>query len=519
MEQPVSATPQAEPLFGGRYHIESPAAGQTTARDTQPWRRCWACGATSNEAGERFCNECGAELEQRTYAASLTPADAPVGAALIASVTDADASAMLPDVIDQIEENDQTLTVLGDTRRPPLEPPLAELDALKLGAGLARLLTALHTQGLVLGDIAAADLETLPNGMPHLRRADALRISSDAADRAADLRGVARLLEGLTSIPRTTRRLEEEDTAELTAPALPAILSDVRTGTITEPAKLAERLQSLIDEQTRPVPLRVDIGAASHTGMIRDINEDSMLTLHLHAENNSRGRLWTLLIVADGMGGHSAGEVASSLAIRGAAEAVMQGYLTPTVEADADIDLALMQETVREACRQANEYVMNEARARQNDMGSTITMALVAGDRAVIGNVGDSRTYIVQNGTLRRVSKDHSLVMRLVDLGQITEDEIYTHPHRSAVMKSLGAGPVEGDVFVERLKPGDALLLCSDGQWEMTRNGQIAQLVADHADPQAACDALIDAANANGGEDNITTIIARFGSYRPEPQG
>jgi protein phosphatase len=230
---------------------------------------------------------------------------------------------------------------------------------------------------------------------------------------------------------------------------------------------------------------------------------------------DSRGRSWGLFIVADGMGGHDAGEIASGLAIRGAAEVVLSAYMAPTVEADAQYEEARLREIVQKAILQANDYVMREAQARGNDMGTTITMALVVGDRAVIGNIGDSRTYMLREGALRRISKDHSLVMRLVDIGQISEDEIYTHPQRNAVLRSLGdKAELEVDLFSERLGPGDALFLCSDGQWEMTRDAEMAKIIMQHDDAQAACDALIDAANKAGGEDNITAVLVRFDAYR-----
>jgi protein phosphatase len=214
------------------------------------------------------------------------------------------------------------------------------------------------------------------------------------------------------------------------------------------------------------------------------------------------------------MGGHEAGEIASGLAIRGAAEVVLSAYLAPTVESDAQYDESRLREIVQRAILQANDYVLREAQARGNDMGTTITMALVVGDRAIIGNVGDSRTYIYHDDKLRRVSKDHSLVMRLVDIGQITEEEIYTHPQRNAVLRSLGdKADVEIDVFGERLGPGDALLLCSDGQWEMTRDDMMAKIITQHGDPQAATEALIEAANQAGGEDNITSVLVRFDSF------
>jgi protein phosphatase len=375
----------------------------------------------------------------------------------------------------------------------------------------------LHAADLALGPIALSDVELTAAEMPRLRAAPGLhRIApDDAAARAEDVRTLATLLESLTSTPRTTRKLSEEQATEIIEmPGIGDVLRELRTGALADPGVLAERLDDLIAERTLPAPLWVRIGAASHAGMVRELDEDSLLTLDLRTVQNSRGRSWGLFIVADGMGGHAAGEVASGLAIRGATEVVLSAYLTPTLDADAPYDEAELKEIVRKAIHQGNQYVLNEASARGNDMGTTITMALVAGDRAVIGNVGDSRTYIYREGKLRRVSKDHSLVMRLVELGQITEQDIYTHPQRNAVLRSLGdKSDVEIDLFTERLRPGDALFLCCDGQWEMTHDPQMAEIIAANEDPQAACAALIAAANAAGGDDNITAVLVKFEKY------
>jgi serine/threonine protein phosphatase PrpC len=353
--------------------------------------------------------------------------------------------------------------------------------------------------------------------MPQLRDAPGLRrvAAGDAAAAAADLKGLAALLEALAGTQRPTKRLDENQaTTMLVEPGLPDVLSELRTGAFPNAAALLGRLDTLIAERTQPVPFWMRIGAATHNGMIREVDEDSLLTLDLRMVQDSRGRSWGLFIVADGMGGHDAGEIASGLAIRGAAEVVLSAYLAPTVESDAQYEEARLREIVQKAILQANDYVLREAQARGNDMGTTITMALVAGDRAVIGNIGDSRTYIYRDGALRRVSKDHSLVMRLVDIGQITEDDIYTHPQRNAVLRSLGDKPeLEVDLFSERLRPGDMLFLCSDGQWEMTRDPHMAEIIGQHEDPQAACDALIVAGNANGGEDNITSVLVRFDKF------
>ena len=516
MDQPQQPDADRTTLaFGGRYEIVEQRDDDVIALDRQPWKRCWACGATANEAGELFCTECGAALDGRRYRGRISRGE-PTGLALVPAVAGA-AKELLPPIWDQAHEDKQTLTLVADSGRAPLTPPLDDLAALQVGRGLARLAGALHDEGFALGALKPADLELAADGTPRLRDAPGLhRIRPDDTDAsAADLQALAALLEALTNTERATKRLDEDQATTLLAePGLPDVLRDLRTGAITDAAALAMRLDAMIAERTQPTPLWVRLGASTDKGMIREVDEDSLLTTELRMVQDLRGRSWGLYIVADGMGGHEAGEIASGLAIRGAAEIVLSAYMAPTVEADAPYEEARLREIVQKAILQANDYVIREAQARGNDMGTTITMALVAGDRAVIGNVGDSRTYIYREGALRRISKDHSLVMRLVDIGQITEDDIYTHPQRNAVLRSLGDKPeLEVDLFSERLRPGDALFLCSDGQWEMTHDPQMAELIAQHDDPQAACNALIAAANKAGGEDNITAVLVRFEKY------
>jgi len=181
------------------------------------------------------------------------------------------------------------------------------------------------------------------------------------------------------------------------------------------------------------------------------------------------------------------------------------------VQPDAVFNEEDARDIVRRAVLTANERVVAESAAQGNDMGATFTMALVVGDRAVVGNVGDSRTYLLREGKLSRISKDHSLVQRLVDLGQISDEEIYTHPQRNAVLRSLGdKAELEVDLFSTRLRSGDTLFLCSDGQWEMTRDAEMERILAKEGDPAEHCKQLIAAANQAGGEDNITVVLVRF---------
>ncbi|MDW8148780.1 MAG: Stp1/IreP family PP2C-type Ser/Thr phosphatase [Roseiflexaceae bacterium] len=513
MDAPPAAL-ETPSLFAGRYEIVATSGDMVEAIDRQPWRRCWSCNTTLNDAGEAFCTQCGAALDDRRYRGQITTG-APIGLALVPHIADPAALAFLPPIWDQVSDGDRTLTLTPATNPPtPLTLPLSELEALFIGRDLAHLLTLLHNQGFALGAVEPDDLDITPARATRLRHVRHLH-RADGEDVTTDLFHLAVLLEALTATPRTTRRLDEEEVALDAAPTLADILREIRTGRLTNSIELEQRFDFLIAYHTAPAPLRVRFGAATDTGVVRDLNEDSLLALDLRLIRRNQPRTWSLFIVADGMGGHSAGEVASDLALRGALEIVQREYLAPTVDADAQDREETLREVVRRAMFQANEYVVREARNRGNDMGTTMTLALVAGDRAVIGNVGDSRTYLLREGKLRRVTRDHSLVQRLVDLGQITPDEVYTHPQRNAVLRSLGDKlDIEVDVFVERLRPGDALLLASDGLWEMVRDEQMAEIIAAHPDdPQAACMALIDAANAAGGDDNITVILAFFELY------
>ena len=141
-------------------------------------------------------------------------------------------------------------------------------------------------------------------------------------------------------------------------------------------------------------------------------------------------------------------------------------------------------------------------------MGSTITGFMVFGDYAYILNVGDSRTYMLRGGQIYQLTNDHSLVGQLVAGGLIQPEDVYTHPQRSQIFRSLGDKlNVQIDIFKQQLHPGDILLSCSDGLWEMVRDPQIESILNNAPDPQMACTQLLEVANANGGEDNVSAVV------------
>lgn len=168
-----------------------------------------------------------------------------------------------------------------------------------------------------------------------------------------------------------------------------------------------------------------------------------------------------------------------------------------------------LRAAIEDSSKVVVEYGLKHHEAR--GLGATVTAALVVEGMAFIANVGDSRTYLMRNGKLERVTRDHSLVERLVEAGQIDREDVYDHPSRNLIYRSLGAGhaEVDVDIFNVQLQPGDSLLLCTDGLWEMVHDPQLASILGEDPDPDAVCAMLIDKANENGGEDNITALLVR----------
>ena len=230
-------------------------------------------------------------------------------------------------------------------------------------------------------------------------------------------------------------------------------------------------------------------------GRRRDNNQDQFVV------DDSLG----LYAIADGMGGHAAGEVASQIAINALADSV-RGNGT-TGESMEELGNQLVQ-AVHEGNRRICESVL--ARQEWRGMGTTLVALRIVGRRAVIGHVGDSRAYRARDGRLERLTSDHSWVSEQVKLGLLSDEEAARHPMRNIVTRALGnRADVEVELSVESLQDGDTLLLCSDGLNSMLGDAEILETLTAHAEPREACRALIERANARGGDDNITVIVAR----------
>lgn len=280
---------------------------------------------------------------------------------------------------------------------------------------------------------------------------------------------------------------------------------------ITTAEALSEALREAVTTIRRPTTLQLRVGRHTDVGMVRDLNEDSLLVLELDRVHRSISRPIGLYVVADGMGGHAAGDVASGLAINTMAEKMTTHLLAPQLTGDIDTESFDAQLWLADAVQAANVAVYTHRQSAGTNMGTTLVAALVIGNTAHIANVGDSRAYLITNNVgIRQITTDHSLVERLIAMGQIKPDEARTHPQRNVIYRTVGDKEVaEIDFFVQELNPGDSLLLCSDGLSGKVEDAEIQRLASRNWSPQEACEVLVQAANDNGGDDNVTVIIVQ----------
>ena len=270
--------------------------------------------------------------------------------------------------------------------------------------------------------------------------------------------------------------------------------------------------------------VRVSVFGKTDLGRTRDHNEDTFLVADLSTGNSSLqpevrrheiGPRGSLFMVADGMGGAAAGELASAMAAD-----LIYRHMATAWATDSDDSAAQFAYRMREAVELANAQIYSYASQHPEvrGMGTTVTAAGVFGSDLYLTQIGDSRAYLVRGGEGVQLTKDQSLMQRLVDAGELTQDEAEQSERRNIILQALGPDPrVKVDLTHQRLRRDDTLILCSDGLSGLVKREELAQLAQRHTDLPAMCSALIDLANARGGPDNITVVAARFeGEGLPE---
>ena len=286
-----------------------------------------------------------------------------------------------------------------------------------------------------------------------------------------------------------------------------------REAPITDSATTAplsdQQIESILHSKEVQFDLQQLMAASGQSvGKQRELNEDSLFAITTTLAGNSGSLPFGLYIIADGMGGHQYGEVASNAAIRTVAGHIVRKFqpylfnLKPTPPEES------LQEIMQAAVKEAQKTIQSEAPSS----GTTLTAALVLGQQVTIAHVGDSRAYnVFSDGRIEVITRDHSLVKRLEELGHISPDEAENYPHRNVLYRALGQGEIlEPDIFTVAFPQTGYLMLCSDGLWGVVAEQDMLRMIKDAPNLERACQNLVEAANAAGGPDNISVIIVQL---------
>lgn len=251
------------------------------------------------------------------------------------------------------------------------------------------------------------------------------------------------------------------------------------------------------------------VGSAHSVGIERSQDDDSSLILTGGANGDKGLPDFGLFCVADGLGGYEHGRLASSIAIRTVARILVQGVFLRLLEIESSDESPPLDELINDAFRAANQAVFEFA----DGGATTLTAALMLDDKIVIGHVGDTRAYLINEEKIEALTRDHSLVQRLVESGTLSEEEAQDSPHRSVLWNAMGkTEDPRVDVSYHAIMPNTYLMLCSDGLWGVVEDEDIFQMVSKARDAQVVCDALVRTANDAGGPDNVSVILIRFPS-------
>lgn len=537
-----------ERLQGDRYEVQK-CLSQSAGRNTYlvQDRGCARCGRFDGKGG-KFCENCGADLGERLYLLIEGVSDhevtgelllvqrhvqhsrlvnyhgdfaAALGGAPARSYVLADpilSGSQVPGALCARALSDLPLQT-GEEALRTLEETAPAMDAL-LDAGL-------WLRGLDRTQLLLIEHAVRLNAAATVQPFEPAQRSSIAARQA---QVIGKLLPQLTASPlppAVVALLENPQSSLPPGFTMAAFAANLRSAWAGQPtaAPAAQATTPVVTplpaaaSKTLPLgavansaPLKVDAGALSDLGNVREINEDSLVKLEVDLVHNSASQPLQLYAVADGMGGHAAGEVASMLAAQELTRSLM-GLHNAARAGGAGAATSDLRALLKGAGQSAAKAVYDQARQTQTDMGTTLVAALIdaRAAKAYIINVGDSRLYKVSRGTIRQVTKDHSMVQLLIDKQQLTPEEARRHPNANLIYRTLGDKPVvDIDSYEEPLSAGDALLLCSDGLSGLVEDQELATAIAQEKTPDAACHRLVALAKQRGGHDNITVIIARF---------
>ncbi|MBN2391470.1 MAG: Stp1/IreP family PP2C-type Ser/Thr phosphatase [Anaerolineae bacterium] len=533
---PLDALPERTLLGQGRYRVLNVStAAETldevniyTARGTTPLSRCPQCNAPIVGEDMQSCAHCGADLSgitliypkflvRETIDAQTFEVSAQLAALRLRHPALIVPEDVFTETIFEPPRHYRVEPVFKHAQEVPLLPPAEKV--LRWGIALAQGMAYLHQHYVTLQKV---DLEHIVVGgeiarhvcidnVALLPREAQGKADIDFAENVRALAGtLLSLLQAPDAAPPTGAPVNGAPSTGApstdSAPASDILITLLQQAQQT--GKTADVFAAVLEGALRglhePEKVHVQIGVLTDVGRLRALNEDSVLTLDLTERFAPLGLPVGVCAVADGMGGHAAGDVASQLTVQTLQEAVDSLYL------EADGELPDARVWLEKLVVTANQAVYTERQAADNDMGCTLVLALMIGRHATIANIGDSRAYWLSADGPKQITTDHSLVERLVAAGHITAQEARQHPRRNVIYRVVGdKSKADYDLFEQVLAPGEALLLCSDGLSGMLPDSRIWTLWDIAPSPQAACEQLVEAANQAGGTDNISVVIVQ----------
>lgn len=458
-------------------------------RPDRATRRCWECGSEDTPTGEPACVACGAPLVVRRFLMSSRWERAGFDPYIAFFQKQIAHPALLApcDVFPYPEENPNQLCSIVPYNNETFlldEPAPLPIDRVvrfaQRGIGM---LAMLATKGVRLNWLHRSNFLIRPGGDVILFDPDIAEVREEPLDPEQTRAAVMELGELL----RRYTPLEER--------AWQAFFREAEDGAFANASEFGRALQR---ESNRSTGARNTVHAGmTDVGLLRMLNEDnwgwSRLTEGVE-----------LFVVADGMGGHDAGEVASQLAVDTLSRVARERIdVVPRPSVDE------IENILDEAFQEANNTIKGNAEDRGNDMGTTLVACMVIDDSvALCANVGDSRGYLIRGGTLHQITRDHSLVARMVEQNRLTAEEARNHPHSNILLRTVGTERnVEIDIFRVELEASDRLLLCSDGLWGEVEDSEIESILNQQPDNRSSSRELVRAAHMGGGKDNVTVII------------
>jgi protein phosphatase len=364
--------------------------------------------------------------------------------------------------------------------------PISRKDIFDITFRGCEILDFLHEQGVILGSLGKEQV-VLHDGEVMFHDLDFAAFQGQITSEAQQKIHVERL-------GRMVREFIPPD-----LPALRALFDEVAEARITSTTSLARNLRAL-SARLPSADGPTHYAGMSDVGMVRTLNEDNWGWEKISEDVS-------IYVVADGMGGHDGGEIASELAVK----TIIAGVRRRLKERPTPDDRTL-ENLLDEAFQEANNTIKGFSEKRRSDMGTTLVGILLnqRSKLAYVANVGDSRCYLVRGSELMQLTQDHSLVANLVAMGKISKQAAKNHPHSNILIRTVGKEwDIEIDIFRQDFKPGDLFLLCSDGLWGEVDEADILALIRDNPEPRAACQELVRAANRHGGHDNVTALVVK----------